>query len=37
MPKYNIPVIGIPIDANRCQRWMGDYYDNSVNLENLRN
>lgn len=33
--KYNIPVIGIPLDANRCIRWMGSFHENSVNLEML--
>ena len=33
--KYNIPVIGIPLDANRCVRWMGSFHENSVNLEML--
>ena len=33
--KYNIPAIGIPLDANRCVRWMGSYHENSVNLEVL--
>lgn len=33
--KYNVPVIGIPLDANRCRRWMGDFYENSVNTNRL--
>ncbi len=33
--KFNIPAIGIPLDANRCVRWMGSYNENSVNLEYL--
>lgn len=33
--KYNIPSIGLPLDANRCARWMGDFHQNSVNLEVL--
>ena len=33
--KYGIPVVGIPLDANRCIRWMGDFYPNSINLEQL--
>jgi hypothetical protein len=33
--KYNIPVVGIPLDANRCIRWMGSFNENSVNLEML--
>ena len=31
----NIHVVGIPIDANRCARWMGKFHDNTVNLEKL--
>ncbi|MBU1101224.1 MAG: DUF116 domain-containing protein [Bacteroidetes bacterium] len=33
--RKSIPAIGIPLDANRCARWMGDFYDNSVNLSQL--
>lgn len=33
--KYNLPVIGLPLDANRCVRWMGSFSENSVNLEML--
>ncbi len=33
--KHNIPVVGIPLDANRCRRWMGEFYDNTVNIEKL--
>jgi hypothetical protein len=33
--KYNIPAIGLPLDANRCVRWMGSFNENSVNLEML--
>ena len=33
--KYKVPVIGIPLDANRCRRWMGDFYENSVNFKQL--
>jgi len=33
--KYNIPVIGLPLNANRCARWMGDFYENSVDLKKL--
>jgi hypothetical protein len=29
--KSGVPVVGIPLDANRCRRWMGDFYDNTVN------
>ncbi len=31
----NISVTGIPIDANRCARWMGEFHDNTVNLDKL--
>ena len=34
--KEGIPVIGIPLNANRCIRWMGDFYENSVDLEQLK-
>ena len=34
--KKNIPAIGIPLDANRCIRWMGNFYANSVNLQKLK-
>jgi hypothetical protein len=30
-----IPVVGIPLNANRCVRWMGSFHDNSVDLEAL--
>lgn len=33
--KYHIPAIGIPLDANRCVRWMGSFHKNSVNLDQL--
>lgn len=33
--KYNVPAAGIPLDANRCRRWMGSFHDNSVNLNKL--
>ncbi len=33
--KYNIPVIGIPLNANRCKRWFGEFYNNSVDLNEL--
>lgn len=31
-----LPVIGIPLNANRCRRWMGDFLKNSVDLLYLR-
>jgi hypothetical protein len=33
--KNGIPAIGLPLDANRCIRWMGAFHPNSVNLEQL--
>lgn len=33
--KHGIPAIGIPLNANRCRRWMGDFYPNSADLEQL--
>jgi hypothetical protein len=33
--KYDIPAIGVPLDANRCVRWMGDFYPNSVNEKKI--
>jgi len=32
---YDVPAIGVPLDANRCVRWMGDFYPNSVNEEKI--
>ena len=32
----DIPVIGIPLNANRCRRWMGEFHPTSVDLEALR-
>jgi hypothetical protein len=34
--KKGLPVIGMPLDANRCIRWMGDFNPNSINLEMLK-
>lgn len=34
--KKGIPVVGVPLNANRCGRWMGEFYPNSVNLNYLR-
>jgi hypothetical protein len=33
--KYKIPVIGMPLNANRCSRWFGEFFPNSVNLKEL--
>ena len=32
---FGIPAIGIPLDVNRCGRWMGKAHDTSFNLEEL--
>jgi len=33
--KYDVPAIGVPLDGNRCVRWMGDVYPNSVNEKKI--
>ena len=33
--KYGVPAVGVPLDANRCARWWGTFYPNTVNLEQL--
>jgi hypothetical protein len=33
--KNNIPVVGIPLNANRCIRWFGEFFPNSVDLNQL--
>lgn len=33
--KNNIPVTGIPLNANRCVRWFGEFYPNSIDLTEL--
>jgi hypothetical protein len=33
--KNNIPVVGIPLNANRCVRWFGEFFPNSVDLAAL--
>jgi hypothetical protein len=33
--RLGIPPVGIPLDANRCARWMGKAYENSINLKAL--
>lgn len=35
--KAGLPVMGIPLNANRCPRWMGTMHDTSVDLEALQN
>jgi hypothetical protein len=31
----NVPVVGIPLNANRCMRWMGAFHPTSVDLDAL--
>ena len=33
--KLGIPVAGIPLNANRCARWMGEFHPTSVDLEEV--
>jgi len=33
--KNNIPVVGIPLNANRCIRWFGEFFPNSIDLAEL--
>jgi hypothetical protein len=33
--KSEIPVVGLPLNANRCMRWMGNFYPNSIDLKEL--
>jgi hypothetical protein len=33
--KNKIPVVGIPLNANRCARWYGEFFPNSIDLKEL--
>ena len=33
--RAGVPVVGLPLDANRCARWWGQFHPNSVNLPEL--
>jgi hypothetical protein len=33
--KNNIPVVGLPLNANRCIRWYGEFFPNSIDLSEL--
>jgi len=33
--KLNVPVVGIPLNANRCARWMGEFRPTSIDLEEV--
>jgi hypothetical protein len=33
--RHQVPVIGLPLNANRCARWTGEFKANSVDLDQL--
>ena len=33
--RNNIPVVGLPLNANRCRRWFGEFHPNSIDLTEL--
>jgi len=33
--KNHIPVVGVPLNANRCIRWFGEFFPNSIDLNEL--
>ena len=33
--RHGIPVLGLPLNGNRCSRWMGQCHENSINLLQL--
>jgi hypothetical protein len=33
--KAGVPVTGVPLDANRCARWWGEFHPNSVSIPEL--
>jgi hypothetical protein len=33
--KHKIPVLGIPLNGNRCIRWFGEFFPNSVDINEL--
>jgi hypothetical protein len=35
--RAGVPVVGIPLDANRCARWWGEFHPNCVNVRVLEN
>jgi len=34
--RAGVPVVGVPLDANRCARWWGEFHPNAVNLNILQ-
>lgn len=35
--QHNIPVLGMPLEANRCRRWMGRFLPNMINFTACEN
>lgn len=33
--RAGVPVVGVPLDANRCARWWGEFHPNTINLREL--
>jgi len=33
--RAGVPVLGIPLDANRCARWWGEFHPNTVNAREM--
>jgi len=33
--RNGIPVMGLPLNANRCTRWFGEFFQNSIDLDVL--
>ncbi len=33
--RLGFPTVGVPLSANRCARWMGAFYENSVSIEEI--
>jgi hypothetical protein len=33
--RFDVPVVGLPLDANQCARWWGEFHWNTVNFEKL--
>ena len=31
-----VPVVGVPLNANRCRRWTGAFHETSVNMDALK-
>lgn len=34
--RYNVPALGLPLNANRCIRWFGEFLPNSINIVELK-